>query len=52
MKNLLVIAVLLIIIWEILVISFDKSASVHFILLLAAIIIFIKFLLNKKQLRI
>lgn len=52
MKNLLyVIAVLLIIIWGIIVISFDTSATVHFILLLAGVVIFIRYLLNKKQLK-
>ncbi len=51
MKNLLyIIAVLLIIIWGIIVISFDTSATVHVILLLAGVVIFIRFLLNKKQL--
>lgn len=49
MKNLLyVIAVLLIIIWGIIVVSFDVSAIVHVILLLAGVVIFIRIMLDKK----
>ncbi|MCB2196427.1 MAG: hypothetical protein KQH79_11255 [Bacteroidetes bacterium] len=50
MKNLLyVIAALLIIIWGIIVISFDTSATVHVILLIAGIVILIRYLQKKKQ---
>lgn len=49
MKNLLyIIAGLLVIIWGIIFFSFDASAFVHILLLLAGIIVLIRVLFDKK----